>query len=312
MAEHWIAPERKNVHGHFSRDLAPVLTIDAGERVTFRTLDAGWGRFENPDPFAAPAKFEPLDPRLDFGHPLCGPIAVRGARAGQTLVVHVESLRPGAWGWTSAGGYASAFNRALHVDGAPRHVVRWAIDADDGIARDLGGRRIELAPFMGVMGMPPAEPGIHSTIPPRPTGGNIDCRELGVGSALSLPIAVDGALFSVGDGHGRQGDGEVSGVAIECPVDRVTLRFELEDRSIALPRAVSPAGWIAFGFDEDLDLAAAQALGNLLDWIGAAHGMSRTEALALASVVVDLRITQVVNGVRGVHAVLPAGAWDGG
>src|SRR5262249_17222599 len=163
-------------------------------------------------PFAAPAKFEPLDPRLDSGHPLCGPIAVRGARAGQTLVVHVESLRPGSWGWTSAGGYPSGLNRALKVGEAPRAVVRWALDAEGGMARDANGRRVRLSPFMGVMGMPPAEPGVHSTIPPRPTGGNIDCRELVVGSALFLPIAVDGALFSVGDGHARQGDGEVSGV----------------------------------------------------------------------------------------------------
>src|SRR2546425_87170 len=107
MAGHRLDPERRALHGHFSRGLSPLLTIDPGDRVCFRTIDAGWGAFENPDPFSAPPKFAPRDPRLDSGHALTGPVAVRGAKAGQTLVVHVEDVRPGRWGWTSAGGYPS-------------------------------------------------------------------------------------------------------------------------------------------------------------------------------------------------------------
>jgi acetamidase/formamidase len=307
-ASHRIDPERRTLHGHFSRDLAPVLTVEAGDRVHVRTLDAGWGMFENPDPFAPPTKFTPLDKRLDSGHPICGPIAVRGAEPGRTLVVHIEEVHPGTWGWTSAGGYVSPINRALGIAEGPEHVLRWAIDADAGVARDANGRIVKLRPFMGVLGMPPAEAGIHSTIPPRATGGNIDCRELIAGSTLYLPIAVAGGLFSVGDGHGLQGDGEVSGVAIECPMERVTLRFEIDDTSLALPRAETPAGRIAFGFHEDLNRAAIAALDNMLSWIGEAHGLGRKEALALCSLLLDLRITQMVNGVQGVHALLPRDA----
>jgi len=304
MADHRIVPERRTLHGHFSKDLPPVLTIAPGDRVTFQTLDAHWGIYEQPDPFAEPVLFTPRDPELDRGHALCGPVRVSGARAGQTLVVHIEQVQPGPWGWTSAGGYPSGLNRALGVADGPTHVIRWAIDAAAGVARDASGRTVRLRPFMGVMGMPPAEPGRHSTIPPRATGGNIDCRELVAGSTLYLPIAVDGAWFSAGDGHGAQGDGEVSGVAIECPAV-ATLRFELDDTRLALPRATTPAGWVAFGVHEDLHQAAIMALGNLLDWMGESHGMSRKEALALSSLRVNLRITQLVNGVLGVHAVLP-------
>jgi acetamidase/formamidase len=150
---------------------------------------------------------------------------------------------------------------------------------------------------------------VHSTIPPRVTGGNIDCKELGVGSTLYLPIAVEGGLFSTGDGHAVQGDGEVSITAIECPMDRVDLTFELvDDMPLTTPVANTPAGWITLGFHEDLDEALVIALEAMLTLMKRLHGLERLDALALASLTVDCRITQVVNGVRGVHAVLPHGA----
>ena len=146
-------------------------------------------------------------------------------------------------------------------------------------------------------------------MPPHVTGGNIDCKELVAGSTLYLPIAVPGGLFSVGDGHAVQGDGEVCVTAIECPMERVDLTFELEPGlQLATPRAHTPAGWITFGFHEDLDEAMLIALEAMLDLMGELHGLSRQEAFGLASLVVDLRITQVVNQVRGVHALLPHGA----
>jgi len=174
-----------------------------------------------------------------------------------------------------------------------------------GIGTGPGGATVALAPFLGVLGMPPPEPGVHSTGPPRRWGGNIDCKELLAGTTLFLPVAVDGALFSAGDGHARQGDGEVSGTAIECPLDRAQLTLTLrDDMALETPRAVTPAAWITFGFDEDLDEAAGAATEAMLDLIMLELGVGRREALALASVVVDLRVTQVVNGVKGVHAVL--------
>jgi acetamidase/formamidase len=152
--------------------------------------------------------------------------------------------------------------------------------------------------------MPPAEPGIHSTVPPRRSGGNIDCKDLVAGTTLYLPISVDGALFSAGDGHAAQGDGEVSGTAIESPVDaQVTLSVR-DDLPIEWPIARTANAWFTFGFDEDLRKAADIALEGMLGLIAREHGFGRDDALALASVVVDLRVTQIANRTLGVHAVL--------
>ena len=155
------------------------------------------------------------------------------------------------------------------------------------------------------MGMPPPEPGVHSTQPPRAWGGNIDCKELVAGTKLYLPIPVDGARFSAGDGHARQADGEVSQLAIECPVERAELTLSVrDDLLLTTPIAWTPDAWITFGFDEDLDEAAAIATDAMLELMGREHGLERRDALALASLVVDLRVTQIVNRVKGVHAVL--------
>jgi acetamidase/formamidase len=158
---------------------------------------------------------------------------------------------------------------------------------------------------MGVMGMPPDLDGVHSTAPPRTSGGNIDCKELVGGSTLYLPIPLAGGLFSTGDGHAAQGDGEVSGTAIECPMDRVQLTFTLhEDMSLDTPAAAVHDGWVTFGFHEDLDAAMVTAVEAMLEKMCGLFELSKPEALALASVVVDIRVTQVVNGVLGVHAIL--------
>lgn len=267
------------LHGCFSRELPPVLSVDPGDSVRFSTPNAGW-RVGRDEPFASG------DPERDTGHALAGPIEVRGARAGQVLAVRIDEVVPGPWGVTLS---------------EPPHRIDWELR--DGVGLGLG-RRVRLAPFLGVLGMPPDEPGIHSTIPPRRCGGNIDCKELVAGATLYLPIPVDGALFSAGDGHAAQGDGEVSGTAIEAPVTaQVTLDVR-DDLALEWPLARVDGAWIAFGFDEHLGVAARIAVDGLLDLIGREHGLVRGEALALASVVADLRVTQVVNQVLGVHAVL--------
>lgn len=178
------------------------------------------------------------------------------------------------------------------------------------VGRNQYGQTIPLRPFMGILGMPPDEPGIHSTIPPRACGGNIDCKELVSGSTLYLPIAVPGALFSTGDGHAAQGNGEVSGTAIECPIEKAELTFFLhESIRLTTPRAHTPAGWLTLGFHEQLHEATIIALNAMLDLMCEQYKISRPQALALASVVVNLHITQIVNGgVMGVHALLPDGA----
>jgi acetamidase/formamidase len=247
--------------------------------VAFAVPNAGWY-------LESAERFEPYDEELDAGHALVGPIEVRGARAGQALAVFIDEVVAGSWGVTHA--------QDVRLD--------WKLDGATG--RDEKGRSVQLRPFLGVLGMPPPEPGRHSTGPPRRWGGNIDCKELVAGTTLYLPIPVDGALFSAGDGHAAQGDGEVSGTAIECPVERAVLTLELSDLDLRTPIARTAEGWIAFGFDEDLDLAAEQAMATMLDLMERELHLDRNYAMALASVAVDLRVTQIVNGAKGVHAVL--------
>ena len=296
--KHGLQLERRTLHGHFSADLPAALTVDSGDTVAFACLDAGWNAEDG-------QKFEPLDESLDGGHALVGPIEIRGVRAGQTLAVRIDEVRVGSWGVTYAGGWQTALNDRLRVSEGEGRVLRWSLDADAGTARDADGREVELHPFPGVLGMPPPEPGIHSTSPPRRWGGNMDCKELVAGTTLFLPVPVEGALFSAGDGHARQGDGEVSQTAIECPLDRLELTLAIEERlQLETPVARTPEAWLTFGFDEDLDEAAATATDAMLELMGRELGLDRRDALALASVVVDLRVTQIVNGVKGVHAAL--------
>ena len=293
---HEIPLERRTLHGHFSRDLEPIVTIDSGDTIALACLDAGW--HTSPE-----ARFEPRDPDLDSGHPLIGPVAVRDARAGQTLEVAIELVRPGSWGWCAAADWSNPLNDRLGLSGGPGVRLDWQLD--DDVGRNERGHEVDLRPFLGVLGMPPPQPGVHPTGPPRVSGGNIDCKELVAGTKLYLPIPVDGALFSAGDCHARQGDGEVSQIAIECPLDRAELALSVRsDLELSTPMAWTPTAWLTLGFDEDLDEAAAIAIDAMLELMGRVHGVERAEALALASLVVDLRITQMVNGVRGVHAVL--------
>jgi acetamidase/formamidase len=294
---HEIPLERRTLHGHFSRDLPPILTVDSGDTIAFSCLDSGW--------HATPGtRFEPRDEELDAGHALIGPVEVREARAGKTLEVSIDRVDAGAWGWCGAGGWATLLNDRLGLSDGPGVLLEWRLD--DGVGRDEHGRELDLAPFLGVLGMPPPEPGVHSTTPPRIWGGNIDCKELVAGTRLYLPIPVDGALFSAGDGHARQGDGEVSQLALECPLERAELTLVVrDDLELRTPAAWTPRSWITLGFDGDLDEAAALAIDAMLELMGREHGLGRADALALASLVVDLRVTQVVNEIQGVHAGLP-------
>jgi acetamidase/formamidase len=279
VAVHELPLEQRTLHGHFSRDLEPVLTVEPGDSVRFSVPNAGW-YLESGEQFVS------RDPSVDNGHALAGPIEVRGAQAGQTLVVAVDEVRPGPWGVTLT---------------EPPHELRWELDGEVGRA---AGRTVRLAPFLGVLGMPPPELGVHPTFPPRRWGGNIDCKELVAGTTLFLPIPVDGALFSAGDGHAAQGDGEVSGTAIECPASAQLTLDVRDDLVLEWPIARTHDAWLTFGFDEHLGRAARIAVDGMLELMGREHGLGRDDALAFASIVVDLRVTQVVNGSLGVHAVL--------
>jgi acetamidase/formamidase len=307
-ALHTINAERATLHGHFSRDLPPVLTIDPGDSVRFQCLDSNWGLEPYNGIDIQRREFPGRDSALDDGHALTGPVYIRGAKPGMTLAVRVDAIEVGQWGTTMAGGWPSAWNQKLGVS-TSGVIHTWTFNHQARTACNQHGQTVTLRPFMGIYGMPSAEPGVHSTIPPRRTGGNIDCKELIVGSTLYLPIEVEGGLFSIGDGHAAQGDGEISITAIECPVDSVDLTFDLlDDMPVAYPIANTPAGWVTMGFHEDLDEALLIAVEAMLTLLKRLHGLERLDALALASVTVDFHVTQVVNQVRGIHALLPHGA----
>jgi acetamidase/formamidase len=276
---HELTLDRRTLHGHFSVDLEPVLEVDPGDSLRISVPNHAW--YVEPD-----VQIESRNPELDTGHALAGPIAVRGAQAGQTLAVRVDDVQAGSWGITHGG---------------EGHAVRWELS--NGVGRALG-RELDLAPFLGVLGMPPPEPGAHSTIPPRRWGGNIDCKELVAGTTLYLPIPVEGALFSAGDGHAAQGDGEVSGTAIETP-STAQLALEVrDDLRLEWPIARIDGAWLTFGFDEHLGRAARIAVDGMVELMGRELGVTGGDALVLASVGVDLHVTQVVNGTLGIHAVL--------
>jgi acetamidase/formamidase len=299
LKQHLLPATRESTVDVFDRDTPPVLTVDPGAAVVVGSLDAA-GHLEHR--VAGPVMFP--DRR---GHCLTGPIEVRGAEPGLVLRVHFTSITPGNRGWTSAGVKDNALNRRLGVAGGPGSRLTWDIGGE--AATSNLGHTVRVAPFLGVVGFPPAEPGPHSTVPPRAVGGgNIDCRDLVAGSTLVLPVTVPGALLHLGDGHAAQGHGEVSGTAIECPMTtEVTLTLSA-DPPVPGIHAETPEGRVTFGFGADLNQAMADALAAMTTWMQQLYNVDRPTALALASPVVDLRITQVANETWGVHAVLPHGA----
>jgi acetamidase/formamidase len=294
------------VHYAWDNSLAPRLEIDPGDTVIFDTRDAADRYYSRASTHADVLARGPFR-----GHPLTGPVRVRGARPGDTLVVDVVEMRPGAdFGWT-----AIRPGRGLLPEAEfPKPYLQiW--DLSDGVhARSERGIAVPIEPFPGVLGVALDEPGAHSTMPPRKNGGNMDIKQLTAGTRVLLPVWVEGALVSVGDGHGAQGDGEVCVTAVEM-MARVTLRFGLETgRALAEPRfrtAGTPAGargpcFVTTAHGPDLHASAQQAIRYMIDHLVAERGLSREEAYILSSVAVDLRISEIVDAPNWiVSAFLP-------
>ena len=245
---------------------------------------------------------EALTPRLG-AHILTGPIAVEGAEPGDVLQIDILSIEPRQnWGYTRIRPLVGT----LPEDFPITKIWHSGIDRQRGIATLPIGIEIELAPFFGVMGVaPPPVYGACSSIQPREFGGNMDLKELVAGTTLYLPVWAPGALFSVGDGHGVQGDGEVCITALETALTgtfRLTVRKDLH---LKLPRAETPTHHITMAFNEDLDDAAKDALRADDRPDRRAHGPGATTPTCSASLAVDMRVTQLVDGNKGIHAMLP-------
>jgi acetamidase/formamidase len=238
-------------------------------------------------------------------HIVSGPVHVAGAEPGDTLAVHVLDVRPRTpYGVnsmrTGRGGLPDEFtlNRSVVIP----------FDLERKVATFLPGIEIPLRPFFGILATGPARSmGKISSVPPGPYGGNIDLKEMTAGSTLYLPVHVPGALFMCGDGHAAQGDGEVDLTAIETSMTG-TFRLEvLAGKTLALPRAETPTHWICVGLHEDLDEAMRIAIRETVRFLAEEKGLAREDAYALASVAVDFEVTQVVDQVKGIHAMIPKG-----
>ncbi|WP_461016939.1 acetamidase/formamidase family protein [Streptomyces daliensis] len=281
----------------------PVLTIDPGDEVTLSTW-GHWGNRVTPDivmedfPALRAAFPDALGP-----HSLTGPVHVRGARPGDALVVDVLALTPAAHGFNLV--VAQPRGRGVLRDRFPTGTIRH-FELDRGsMTTTLGGHvRVPLKPFLGIMGVAPAEGGPRSTVEPGPFGGNMDLSALVVGARLRLPVFRDGAGFYCGDGHAVQGDGEVNQTAIETGMDHVRLRFTVEQGArLCTPRAETETHFLSTGFGENLEEAAHGAVDDLVNWL-VEEGLDPDDAYSLCSIAADVRVTQMVNNVVGVHAVI--------
>jgi acetamidase/formamidase len=288
---------RHHHHHGWDNSIAPVLTVAPGESVAFDVFEASGGQL------TAQSTVQDVA-RMDFGriNPVCGPVFVDGAQPGDILQVSLLGFEPSGWGWT-----ANIPGFGLLADDFKDPALRlWTYDATT-LAPALCGAwgRVPLKPFTGTIGLAPAEPGLHSIVPPRRVGGNMDVRDLAAGSVLYLPVECAGALFSVGDTHAAQGDGEVCGTAIESPM-RVGLKFDLiKQTPLAYPRFTTAGpvtrhldakGYeVSTGIGPDLMEAARAAVRGMVDLLTARHHMPAVEAYMLCSVCGDLRISQIVD-----------------
>ena len=288
----------KDCH-HFGWDnsIEPVLSVGPGETVEISTVDSSGGQLT---PDSTVNDLATLS--FDKVNPVTGPIFIEGAAPGDAVALTFLDLKPSGWGWTANipgfGLLADQFpDPALHV---------WSYDAASLSPAAYGpGGRLPLKPMIGTVGLAPAESGVHSVVPPRRIGGNMDIRDNGIGTTLYLPVEVEGGLLSLGDTHAAQGDGEICGTALESPMDvavKVDLlkvanlpypRFETDG---PVTRHLDTKGYQAStGIGEDLMIAARDAVSDMIDWITGTTGMPAVDAYMLCSVCGDLRISEIVD-----------------
>ncbi|WP_248907387.1 acetamidase/formamidase family protein [Halocatena marina] len=295
--DHRLSDADENIHSVWDNSLDPVLTVEQGDVVRFECRDAVDGQIDVQTTAAdvPSVSFDPV-------HPLTGPVAVEGAQPGDVLAVELLAFQHKGWGYNvffpgemDLGLLPEEFSDpGLHI---------WDLEGDVGhFVNDID---IPLDPFPGVIGVAPEEAGEHDTLPPRSVGGNMDVKHLTAGSTLYLPVAVDDALFSVGDCHAAQGDGEVCVTGVEAPMF-VTARFDIRsDMDISQPQfettgPYTPTGidepmYGTTGIDEDLMTATKKAVRQMIEHLHDERGLSRAKAYILCSAIVDLKINEVVD-----------------
>ncbi len=306
-ADYRLSGDDANVHYDWSNDRDPRLTVEPGDVVRFDCRDATDGQL------GPGATVEELRSMTFRGHPLTGPVAVEGAEPGDVLQVDLLAFDHRGYGVTyfydgdrGKGLLPEEFDRAgLHV---------WELR--DDIAEFVDDIEVPIAPFPGCIGVVPGSAGHHETTPPRQVGGNVDIKHLTAGSTLYLPVGVESALFSIGDCHAAQGDGEVCVTGIEAPMS-VTVRFDvrrnlkIEQPQFETDGPFTPSGrdermYATSGVEDDLMAATKSAIRSMIDHLSAERGLTREEAYILCSAAVDLKINEVVDAPNWVvSAYLP-------
>ncbi len=276
-----------NTHNRWSSANPPMLTVASGAVVEVHTKEATDGQFtiESTAEAVASLDFDPI-------HPLTGPIYVEGAEVGDVLSVTLHEIEVGDWGWAAvapgfgflADQFPDAYMKTFRIPPGARE------------ARFNENIVIPLRPFAGVMGVAPPTDSMLSTIPPRANGGNMDNQHITVGTTVHFPVLVEGALFSIGDTHAAQGDGEVSGTALEAPM-RIVLELNVVKggRSLPEPQYENDDYYAVTAFAPSIDEAARKATEYMIDYLVAERGLERTEAYVLSSLAADLKIAEVVD-----------------
>jgi acetamidase/formamidase len=302
---HSFHVSKSSAHLKWDNSLPPVLTVDSGTEISFELLDGGYNQVTATSTAADVPKFD-----FSLGDPAIGPVYINGAEPGDVLKVEFLSLKTADFGWTAI--FPGTYQFGLLADEFPAPALKiWDLKshAEEGYAVFKEGIHIPIHPFLGVVGIAREEKGEWSTIPPYETGGNIDCRHITVGSTLYLPVKVKGALFSCGDGHAAQGDGEVCGTAIECQM-KASVRLSVEkgkswvksphyqttvEHSVNAAKLSGKGEYACLGIDPDLREASRKALRGIVEWLVGEKGLQREEAYMLCSVCADLRIAEIVD-----------------
>jgi acetamidase/formamidase len=307
---HDLKASPATVHrGFFDASLKPVLTIDSGDIVRLETTTGNPRWFEklgvpkDKIPAELYAVYAGVDNDGRGDHTLNGPIEIRGAEPGDMIEVRIRSVDVRL----PIAGQSFVPGRGLLPEEFPyeKSRVTW-IDVGRKVVEFAPGIEIPAKPFWGVIGVaPPSGMGRVSSGPPNVFGGNLDNPDLGAGSTLYLPVHVPGALLSIGDGHAVQGHGEVSLSAVETSLKGEVQVVLHKGRRLRWPRAETPTHYITMGLDPDLDVAAKIATSEMLDFLVETKGLSREDAYLLASAAMDLMVTQVVDGTKGIHGMMP-------
>jgi len=306
MKRHHLRASPETCHwGYFDGTLKPVLTVASGDEVTIDTISGA------PEVLPSGAQFEILPELKDVharcermvpGHILTGPVAVEGAEPGDVLEVEILDIKLRQnWGYNMIRPLMGTLPDDFHE----LRLLNIPLDKEQMVGKLPWGLDLPLAPFFGVMGTaPPLAWGRITSLVPRAMGGNLDNKELTPGAKLYLPVFIRGGNFSCGDGHGAQGDGEVCVTAIETALQGKFIFRLRKDLRFTYPRAETATHYMTMAMDPDLDQCAVKALRDMIVLLGEKRNLSREDAYTLCSLAADLRVTQTVNGSKGIHCMI--------